>query len=148
MPNKITEEKVEAGSDILAYCGKCKEDSDHTISSTDNDKIYKVLCKTCSALHNYRKPKGAEVGAVKTAKGKKAASSKKSLTKSVKKWNELLADYDLNNAQEYSMKQNQEEAALINHSSFGVGVVMRKIDQNKIEVQFENEIKLLAINRG
>jgi hypothetical protein len=46
------------------------------------------------------------------------------------------------------MKQKHEESSLIRHPSFGVGVVTRKIDQNKIEVQFENDIKLLAINRN
>ena len=150
MSNRLIEKKIEAGNDILAYCGKCKEDSDHTIASMENNKICKVLCKTCKALHNYRKPKrtAKENSAIKTSKRKKSTSSQKGLRKSSKKWDALLADYDLNSALDYSMKQKHEESSLIRHPSFGVGVVTRKIDQNKIEVQFENDIKLLAINRN
>lgn len=152
MSNRTVEKKIEAGNDILAYCGKCKDDSDHTIASMEGDKICKVLCKTCKALHNYRRPKKTdkENSAISTSKSTKSTSSQKGSrkSKSSKKWNDLIANYDLDSALDYSMKNEHEESSLIRHPSFGVGVVLRKIDQNKIEVQFENDIKLLVINRN
>ncbi len=152
MKNTIKEEKIEVGNDILSHCGKCKEDTYHIISVMAGDKISKVMCKTCKAQHNYRKPKmldkdKTETKPVKTAKTAKTTSARKGLKSAAKKWNDILANYELNDAQGYKMKQNYEESAIIDHPAFGIGVVTRKIDQNKIEIHFETGIKLLAINR-
>ncbi len=150
--SKTSQEKVEAGSEVLSHCGKCKDDTYHIISVMSGDKISKVMCKTCKAQHNYRKPKmqdkdTTETKPVKTAKTTKTASTRRSLKSAAKKWNDLLANYELKDAKGYNIKQNFEESALIDHPSFGIGVVTRKIDQFKIEIHFEEGIKLFAINR-
>lgn len=146
---KKKEEKIEVGSEILSHCGKCKDDTTHVISVMADEKISKVMCNTCKAQHNYRKPKmqdkdKTETKPVKTAK---TTSARKGLKSAAKKWNDILANYELSDAQGYKMKQDYEEAALIDHPVFGIGVVTRKIDQYKIEVHFETGLKLLAINR-
>ncbi len=152
MTKKIKEQKIEVGNDILSHCGKCKDDTFHVISVMEGEKISKVMCKTCKAQHNYRKPKmqdkdKTETKSAKTTKPVKTTATKRGQKSAAKKWNDLLANYELKDAQGYKMKQNYEESAIINHPSFGIGVVTRKIDQQKIEIHFETGIKLLAINR-
>ncbi len=146
--NKTSKDKIEAGQDILAYCGKCKADTEHVISAMENDKISKVMCRACDAQHNYRKPKSLanDKKAPKTTKTVKSTTSRKAKISPAKKWAELTANHDPNSVQAYSLKQNYENAAVIRHSDYGIGVVTKKIDQTKIEVQFEDGVKLLAIN--
>lgn len=145
---KITKDTIEAGQDILACCGKCKADTNHVISAMENDKISKVMCRACNAQHNYRKPKSQTTAkkAPKPTKSPKSAASRKTQISPAKQWAELTANYDPNSVQGYSLKKNYDAATIIRHSAFGVGVVTKKIDQTKIEVQFEDGVKLLAIN--
>jgi hypothetical protein len=146
--NKIIKDKAEAGQDILAYCGKCKTDTEHVVSAMEKDEISKVMCRACDAQHNYRKPKSQATAkkAPKATKSPKPAASRKAQTSPAKKWAELTAHYDPNSVQDYSLKQNFENAAIISHPAYGVGVVTKKVDQTKIEVQFEDGVRLLAIN--
>ncbi len=148
MPNKNSNEQIEVGKEILSYCGKCKEDSTHVISVMGDGKISKVMCRMCNAQHNYRKPKSLAGDKTKTSKSRKTTSARKAQSKPAKTWNNLIEGYDLNNAQDYNMKQNHEESSLIRHSSFGIGVITKKISETKIEVQFEVGSKLLVINKG
>jgi len=146
---KIKDEKIEVGKEILSYCGKCKVDSTHIVSAMEKDKLSKVTCKTCNAQHNYRKPKSLakDKTATKPSKRAKSTSSRKKQVCPAKEWADLIANYDLNAAQNYSMKKNYKESSIIRHPSFGMGVVTEKINQKKIRVQFETGVKLLAINK-
>ena len=148
MSSRINENKIEVGKDILSYCGKCKVDSIHVISAMENDKISKVMCRTCDAQHNYRKPKSLAKDKITTKrlKSAKSSSARKNQVSASKKWDDLVANYDINSAQNYSMKKNHEESSIIRHPMFGIGVVTKKIDQTKIEVQLETGTKLFVIN--
>ncbi len=145
---KIIKDKIEAGQEVLAYCGKCKADTDHVVSAMEDAKIRKVMCRACDAQHNYRKPKSLALAekAEKTTKKAKPKTSRKAKTSPAKKWAELTAHYDPDSAQDYSLKKNYEDAAIIRHTAYGIGLVTKKIDQTKIEVQFEDGVRLLAIN--
>ncbi len=149
MPKRLDKTEIEVGKEILSYCGKCKADSNHIISAAEGNKISKVMCTTCKAQHNYRKPKSLikEKAASKPKKSAKSASTRKSPKTPVKTWDEFIVDYDLNSAKDYSMQQNYEISCVIRNPVFGIGVVIKKIDQTKIEVQFETGVKILIINR-
>ncbi len=149
MTSRISEKKVEVGGEILSYCGKCKDDTTHIISVMENNNISKVMCRTCNSQHNYRKPNNAAADkpAAKPPKTAKPASPRKGQTSPSKKWADLLLNQDLNSARDYNMKQNYEQSAIIRHSSFGVGIVTKKVNQNTIEAIFETGAKILVINR-
>ena len=141
---------MEVGSEIVSYCGKCKDDTTHIISVMESNNISKVMCRTCNSQHNYRKPKSEvedKPAAAKTPKAAKPASPRKSPAGPSKKWADLLLNRDLNSAQDYNMKQNYEQSTIIRHSSFGVGIVTKKVNQNTAEVLFETGAKMLVINR-
>ena len=48
----------EIGSDVEAFCPKCKADTAHTIITKYEDEIRRVQCSPCGDVHAYRKPRG------------------------------------------------------------------------------------------
>src|SRR5215468_6011223 len=51
----------EIGSDVEAYCPKCKGDTAHIIITKYEDEIRRVQCSPCSDVHAFRKPRGEGV---------------------------------------------------------------------------------------
>src|SRR3954462_9294828 len=52
------DEVDEVGSDVEAYCPKCKGDTTHVIVSKYEDEIRRVQCNPCGDVHAFRKPRG------------------------------------------------------------------------------------------
>ena len=48
----------EIGSDVEAFCPKCKADTPHVVITKYEDEIRRVQCNSCSDVHAYRKPRG------------------------------------------------------------------------------------------
>ena len=84
---------------------------------------------------------------------KKKVTTRKKRTK--KQTLELERKAELNSAiddveqkaQAYSIKKTFQVDQLIEHPTFGQGLVKRVIDLNKIEVNFAEENKILMINQ-
>ena len=49
--------KLTAGSEIDAWCTKCRMDLGHRIVAMVKDQPKRVVCQTCGSQHNYRAPK-------------------------------------------------------------------------------------------
>lgn len=132
--------KIEAGDEIASKCLKCKDVTNHTIVAMADDSIAKVLCKVCGARHNYRPPETAKTPKKKTARstgpGVRAAKIKD-------QYEELLAGRNGSRALPYSMTGIFKHNDLIDHSTFGLGVITKIIKPNKIEVMFPEGGKLL-----
>ncbi|MEN8264315.1 MAG: hypothetical protein ABFR82_12720 [Nitrospirota bacterium] len=132
------------GEDIDAWCTKCKLELDHTIVAMVDNLPKKVECNTCKGKHNYRK-KPAERTRTKTKTGVRKV--RKTVTE---KYNEVLsglAEGALSNATKYSIKGTFEKDDIIDHSKFGIGVVLSIIKVNKAEVLFKDGLKLLIQNQ-
>ncbi len=126
-------EELGVGKEVLSYCGKCKLALAHVIIDMKNDTtVGKCQCKTCSAKHNYRDPD--------------AVTKKKTTPSEAEIWKEALAKTD-GAAKPYAMDKSFEEGDLIDHETFGKGVVMRLAIDDKIEVQFEDALKLLVCSQ-
>ena len=141
-------DKIKVGSEIEAYCGKCKSDTVHVISSITKEKIEKLMCKTCNAHHKYRKPKGSIKKVVLA--DKKATEQKEQLIKKRStrrnKWTRMLDKTEVDTAVKYKMDENYELAMAINHETFGLGIVKEIINSRKIEVLFHDGEKVLVQN--
>ncbi len=135
-------EELGVAQEVLSYCGKCKLALAHVIiDMKDETTIGKCQCKTCDAKHNYRDP---EVVAKKLSK---AATRKKVVVSIEEVWKDAVAKTD-GNAKPYGMDKGFEVGDLIDHTAFGQGVVMKCISNDKIEVQFEEALKLLVCSQG
>ena len=135
----------EVGSDIEAYCPKCKADTAHTVITKYEDEVRRVQCSTCGDVHAYRKPRGeVEDETPEPAAAKKRAAAKKP------SWQEAIDKIGVNkanhNARPYTIRDHYHEGDIVSHPKFGVGFVT-EITENKAEVTFQDERRVLVHNR-
>ncbi len=136
------DKEIKLGEEILSYCGKCKQPMKHLINSlTKTGKPDKCECQTCGALHKYRDPDKP----VKP-RAKRSTSPKKEKVPIETLWKEAVANAG-ENAKPYSMSGNFEQGELMDHSTFGKGVVQELIGHNKLKVIFHDSEKILVHNR-
>lgn len=131
--------KKAIGNEIEAYCTKCKMDTVHVITALKDDSVDKVICKACDSTHKY-KPAG---GKKKTAKKTKKRSKK---TKEERVWNRAMAKADPDNPVDYEMSGSFSESDVIQHNTFGLGVVTKVISEQKINVAFQDGSRTLVQN--
>jgi hypothetical protein len=134
--------KIAAGSDIEAYCTKCKLVLAHIVVSMDGTKPKRVKCNTCEGEHNYRatKPK------TRTTATKKSATAKTTSKKSRQTWEEEMKQAANKPHKQYSMSGSFSEGDWIEHSTFGLGCVQLFTAPNKITVRFADSTRMLVCN--
>ncbi|MGH7601006.1 MAG: hypothetical protein ACREOI_32000 [bacterium] len=133
------------GKDIEAYCGKCKNDTWHTVTTVKNGKITKVMCKTCIGYHAYKAPQGAEKIKVAAATPKRRTSTPRG-SRAKKDWGTLVGQIEDQQVADYALSGEFSKSPAIRHKSFGVGVITKVLTKNKIEVLFQDGTKILAQN--
>lgn len=135
------------GQEIVCYCSSCKLDLKHVIvahKSGNSGAIAKVKCHTCQKIHAYRHNPGV--------KGLEAAAKRKANAKPRVKavvvpveveWQEQL-DKHKNTASKAYAPQNEYKAGdVIEHPTFGCGIVKVVKDGNKFEILFQRDVKVL-----
>ncbi len=130
-------EKNSAGKNIESYCGKCRLSLDHTVIAMDGDEIVKVRCKTCGSSHKFRNP--ADAQKVRKSRIKKDAAE---AATSAIVWEAGLAAAK-GKERDYSMSGQYRVGEIINHQTFGKGIVT-KLLTNKCEMLFKDKERLMA----
>ena len=126
--------KHNVGTEIEAYCTKCKIDRAHTISTLKSDgNINRVLCRTCDGEHLYRLPKGD--GTKKPVKRRPRGAV-------------VISAEDLEKAIPYAMDGTFAAGDIIQHKTFGPGSVKEVRPGGKMEVGFESGRKVLVCSAG
>jgi len=142
-----------AGDDIESRCLKCKDVTNHTIIAMTADTIAKVQCNSCQARHNYRPPlaekkktsstrrrrDGATVSSTTTKAKKTTKSPSKRASRGAVNFEALIQDKDVTAAIPYTISATLTSGDLINHSIFGLGVVMAIMPPNKAQVTFQEQ---------
>jgi len=131
------------GGHIEAWCTKCKLELGHTIVAMVDNIPKKVKCNTCNGQHNYRTKPSEKSG----TKAKPRTRKTKSKEATYEEYISRLTGGDLSHAKKYSIKGNFEKDEVIDHLTFGIGVVLSKIQNNKIEILFKDGPKLLIQNQ-
>jgi hypothetical protein len=132
----------EVGSDVEAYCPKCKADTTHVVISKYEDEIRRVQCNPCGDVHSFRKPRGeAEEDMPEPVAARKRALLKK-LT-----WEEFFAKHGEKNAKPYEFRDTYRENAILFHPKFGKGYVSEVVSESKVEITFADARRILVHNR-
>jgi len=132
----------EVGSDVEAYCPKCKADTTHVVISKYEDEIRRVQCNPCGDVHSFRKPRGeAEEDMPEPVAARKRALLKK-LT-----WEEFFAKHGERNAKPYEFRDTYRENAIVFHPKFGKGYVSEIVSESKVEITFSDARRILVHNR-
>lgn len=137
-------ENIASGTDIDAYCTKCKLVLAHSVVVMVGAKPRRVRCNTCSGEHNYR----AEKPVAKTAAKSEKAAKKPSTRKTRQSWEETMKEAASKPRKKYAMSGSFGEGDWIDHAKFGLGCVQTFVAPNKITVRFADSTKLLVCNQS
>jgi hypothetical protein len=150
---------LKPGSEVDAWCTKCRMDLLHRIIAMEGPKIARVECRTCNGHHNYRQPKSSPAAAAtkSTDRAAKSASGKRSPSLSPRKqaaqdaerhremtWEKAVAGKPVTSFRAYRASQTFNSGELIRHGKFGDGYIVRVIDRQKVEVMFKDGPRTLA----
>lgn len=137
----------EVGKEIEAHCKPCKADTVHVITTIKDDVVKKVMCKACNATHVYKPPVDSEEAPkAKRGRPKKTDGPPKVRRRRKADWGTLMGKIDQSLAVDYSMTADYGEIESINHKKFGVGIITKILAEDKIQVVFEENTKILAQN--
>ncbi len=136
------DEVDEVGSDVEAYCPKCKGDTTHVVISKYEDEIRRVQCNPCGDVHSFRKPRGdVEDDVPEPIAAKKRAMLKKH------SWEEFFAKHSDKNAKPYEFRERYTDNAIVTHPKFGKGFVTEVVSDSKVEITFKDSRRVLVHNR-
>ena len=130
----------QVSEDIVAYCTSCKMDLTHVIVALDGEKVKKVLCKTCKKEHVYKAPKE---GKAPLKKKRLPAKSKKKTISPLEEWEKTMEQAKDAPTKVYAQDGSFGEGEKVDHSKFGLGLITKIIQPNKMEVIFEEGTKLM-----
>jgi hypothetical protein len=137
--------KIAVGTDVEAYCTKCKIVLAHVVVAMQGAKPRRVHCNTCNGEHNYRAAKPvAKAPAKKTGKPAKKTPAKKTR----QSWDEVMQEASAKPHKKYSMSGSFGEGDWIEHATFGLGCVQSFVAPNKITVRFASSSRLLVCNQS
>ncbi|MBN1105415.1 MAG: hypothetical protein JXL84_18530 [Deltaproteobacteria bacterium] len=126
---------------VLSYCTNCKMDLIHTIVAVKGDKIARVLCRTCKKEHAFRLPLELRASSKKRRAVKSPGPIKARSTPA--EWEKAMEQVAGLPAKAYTLGGSFEAGEKVDHPMFGPGVVRRLISPNKMEVVFEEEVKVM-----
>ncbi len=140
----MTESDLTAGSEVDSYCLKCKDMTNHMIIAMADGKIAKAQCNVCGGRHKYRAAKPSKSTKAKgTTASRAAAGTTLKEKKATAAFEALLKGRDSSESKPYAMTAIFNKNEIINHPTFGLGVVTSIIPANKIEVTFKDGVKIL-----
>jgi hypothetical protein len=139
------------GGEVDAFCTRCKLTLAHTILAMVGTKIARVRCNTCNGDHAYRSAPGttdrpsasSSRGTTSRAAGTRAEKPEKVVIS----FEEQLAGKDIANAPKYSPKDTYQVDQVIQHPTFGLGLVTA-VRGDKVDIAFKSETKTLVHGRG
>ncbi|OGQ77538.1 MAG: hypothetical protein A2289_08140 [Deltaproteobacteria bacterium RIFOXYA12_FULL_58_15] len=134
------------GREVDSYCGSCKLELAHVIVAMDGSRIAKVQCNTCRKTHSHRGQQATN-NTTTTAKTKPSPTRKTKSNLTHSEYDRLIGGRDISRATPYKITTCFTEKHVIDHPKFGLGVVIRILGDDKVEVGFPSGVKVLVHNR-
>ncbi|WP_082342926.1 DUF3553 domain-containing protein [Vulgatibacter incomptus] len=137
------------GGEVDGYCTRCRMVLGHTILAMVGTKIARVRCNTCMGDHVFRpQPPGTKV---EKARGEgvvrpKARAAPRERAE-VRPFESLFSERALARARRYSPKERFSEGDVVEHPTFGLGLV-EGVRHDKIDVTFKAGGKTLVHGLG
>src|SRR3954466_9402511 len=136
------DEVDEVGSDVEAYCPKCKGDTTHVVISKYEDEIRRVQCNPCGDVHSFRKPRGD----VEDDVPEPIAAKKRAMMKKVT-WEEFFHKHGEKGGKPYEFRELYHDNVIVTHPKFGRGFVSEVLSDSKVEITFNDSRRVLVHNR-
>jgi hypothetical protein len=138
------------GSNVDAWCTRCKLVLAHTIEAMVGRKITRVHCNTCRAQHAYRSAAPAPRTAARPGSSRPRTGRSSRSTNGAKAplqasdYERLLRGRDPSKARPYAVTAHFAPPDLIAHPTFGLGLVTAAKEGTKIDVLFPEGLKTLV----
>lgn len=156
------------GDFITASCGRCNDVTGHVVMLVLDGRVARVECKACGSAHKYREarlpePGGKERAAARPARAggdrepsgapgatpKRSAGSGGASRKSTaaarreSTWQEAMVRHNAETPLPYAMGNRYSPRDFLDHPVFGRGEVIAVIPPDKMEVLFQEGVKIL-----
>ena len=145
------------GDFVQAACTRCKEDLRHTIVALVDGRPVRVSCNTCGGEHAYH----SAAGAVSSASEKRPAPRRSAPAPSgrpsrarqtsdtlAQEWATQIAAAGGRERRSYSSSGKFKTGDVVEHPTFGAGVIQRVPEPGKILVLFSVGAKTLVCGKG
>ena len=133
----MSTEKPSVGGEATSICTKCKKPTVHVITALVKERIAKVQCRDCGGIHRYRDP-NAPIKPPRKRSGKISPQEA---------WEKVMNTVSNDKKIPYTLSGHFKVNDVIDHSTFGLGVVTNLISEEKIQVIFKEGEKLLVAGR-
>lgn len=148
-----------AGSEIDAWCTRCKLVLGHRIVAMIGKKPVRVECQTCGSVHNYKatapgnnsispvvRNRDGTISPVRVANAPAPRNTAKGTRSGARTsdWEQRIAGQPVTAFARYSMSRTYTDGELIHHPKFGDGYVALVLDANKVSIVFKDGAKTLA----
>lgn len=144
-----------AGSEIDAWCTRCRLDLGHRIVAMVDRRPKRVICLTCNSEHNYRPPRASphakEPRPATTERAPHRPSAKghspRSALRQLADWEAHVAGRAVGAFTRYSVERTYEPGELVLHGRFGEGYVVERVGADKVTVMFRDGPRVLVQGR-
>ncbi len=141
---------IRVGGEIDAFCTKCEMNLAATILAMVGPKVARVRCNTCGTDRAYRGEQplvDANSFARKRPSKAKSAALGDTPARTVTSWAARVEAKNPASARKYSPKESFKVDDLVDHVSFGIGIVSA-VRGDKIDVAFKAFEKTLLHAKG
>ncbi|MEZ4599505.1 MAG: hypothetical protein R2940_06925 [Syntrophotaleaceae bacterium] len=133
---------------VKARCPSCKKAQNQTVVEIVDEGTLRIRCNVCQNSRIYQRAKASK--AQKTARKDAPLSSRTRAAQTAcerKEWASLRPGMQTEKAVPYCMAGTYHVRDLVQHLSFGLGLVTRQTGPCKIEVLFQEGKKLLCCQK-
>ena len=128
---------------LETQCTRCKLPLTHVVVTHNAEGIVeRVQCRTCGSTHKYRPEKKT----VKKAAKRSRTPAKKKEPSAPKVFEKLSTKFQDKDPVRYTMTGSYQENDVINHKTFGRGIVTAVYHQ-KMDVVFADASRMLVCDR-
>lgn len=133
----MAEKRVKTvGDAVRSVCTRCKKETRHVAVSVVDGRPARVQCSQCDGVHNYRDPTAPPP--------KPRGGPKKAAVRTMEEeWLAQMKGRDPKEAVPYGAIPRPSAGALVEHPSFGFGVVLKVIPPNRVDIHFQSGVRML-----
>ena len=128
-----------AGMDLDAWCGRCKQETRHRVLTITDGTPLDLICMSCNSKHKFRAEKPVAVSTPRAPRvaAPRAASGGSQFQRL------MIEEQGGASARPYAVTTRFDEGQWLDHPSFGLGRVMKRLGK-KVDVLFKDGLKTLV----
>lgn len=143
---------LEAGSEIDAWCTKCRMDLGHRVVAMLDGRPKRVECQTCNSQHNYRAAKApsaaprARTRATTGARSAASTASHRTKAEATRRneWEARVLGQAATAFARFSVERTFAVGDLVLHKKFGEGYVTELLEGRKVSILFRDGPRTLV----